>query len=153
METMVSVPASLLITLVSITNHHVENVESGLQDGTYKASDNPDLQQLKKDLERLAEQLSGKRPNTVWMTSLPVISTHHLSQETGTVTLAKGFPWLQVAEYETGFYVKVDKYEDHFHEYPEDLRQVMAWATAQKFDWIRIDAEGDDVDGLPIYDW
>lgn len=153
MSAMVSVSEDLLLTLVSIASHHVEDVESGLSDGLYKAADNSDMPQLKTDLVQLMERIAKATPAPVWMVSVPVISTHHLSQETGTVTLAKGFPWLPVAEYDTGFFVKVDKQECRFQEYPEDLRQVMRWAAALGFDWIRIDADGDDADGLPVYEW
>lgn len=36
---------------------------------------------------------------------------------------------------------------------PESLRRVVAWARREGFDWLRVDADGDQIGELMIYEW
>lgn len=43
----VSIPVSVLTALIDMASSHTEDIESGLEDGTYEAADNKDLPQKK----------------------------------------------------------------------------------------------------------
>lgn len=36
---------------------------------------------------------------------------------------------------------------------PDDLFAVMTWARKQGFEYLLLDCDGDEVEGLPIHDW
>lgn len=88
----------------------------------------------------------------MWIMKVPVISTAHLRLETFRL-LEFASDWF-TATYDEGggLFIWVDEYAD-LDEAPEDLRIVMKWAREAGFDWLRFDNCGDDVPGLPTYDW
>jgi len=93
-----------------------------------------------------------------WVMAVPVISADHISVETEQMLERVGdnHAYLHVATYEFGWFVtvpserlEVDADDD---EMPPDLLGLIDWARAQGYDWIRIDASGDTIDGLPTFE-
>lgn len=94
--------------------------------------------------------------------NVPVISTGHVSPKTRA--------WLDhiseemvldpqrlqtsllliVAPYDAGWFMR--SFEGRREMLPVDLAAVLAWAKKKGYDWIRLDADGDYVDGLNVFD-
>lgn len=93
----------------------------------------------------------------MWTTHMPVLSTGHITLETSQmlhrVHEAPGdLPGVTMcAEYVAGFFVRLDGTE-HL---PDDLSAILKWMGEQGFDdyWVRLDADGDQVEGLLVYVW
>lgn len=85
--------------------------------------------------------------------TMPVISTAHLSYATDQLllSLGDGNPWTYVAPYGEGLFVYVQSEDTEGQ--PIELTHIFAWARELSYTWVRIDADGDHVDGLPVYDW
>lgn len=97
-----------------------------------------------------------------WTMNVPVISTGHVSPKTRA--------WLDhiseemvldpqrlqtsllliVAPYDAGWFMR--SFEGRREMLPVDLAAVLAWAKKKGYDWIRLDADGDYVDGLNVFD-
>lgn len=95
------------------------------------------------------------KPENAWIMRVPVISTRHIQESTmraiteqdeNLPTVACPTPW--------GAFVGVGQTEqdDANLEYP-DLFPVFTWAERSGYEWVRFDAEGDDIDDLPVYEW
>lgn len=89
------------------------------------------------------------------------ISTSHISEDTNNILtmVAKTNDFhFTVAEYEYGYFVGVPnvdndpdfKYQD---EVPEDLRKVLDFARKNKCLIVRLDADADQCDDLPTFNW
>lgn len=87
------------------------------------------------------------------MLSMPVIATCHITAATSDLLSAQGDqnPWTIVAPYEEGFFIYVQS--EDMPDQPKEFSDIFAWARANGFEWVRLDAAGDDIDGLPQYDW
>ncbi|WP_049098125.1 hypothetical protein [Burkholderia cepacia] len=85
--------------------------------------------------------------------TIPVISTAHLTYATDQLLLNLGDanPWTAVAPYSEGLFVYVQS--EDMDGQPLELSHIFAWARKLNYQWVRIDADGDHVDGLPIYEW
>lgn len=59
MSNMIAIPAHILTALIGMANSYVEDIESGLNDGTYDAADNLDFPEKKEQVE-LAEKILAK---------------------------------------------------------------------------------------------
>nr|WP_280971428.1 hypothetical protein [Cupriavidus gilardii] len=94
---------------------------------------------------------------------MPVVSTCHITDATrklldelhGAPPDEKPFCW--VADYSEGWFVRFwdDDGPEDLHELPSDLRAIRDWllAAGHLDRWVRIDADGDCVSTLPVYDW
>ena len=85
--------------------------------------------------------------------SMPVISTCHIAAATSALLEHQGDqnPWTVVAPYEEGFFIYVQS--EDMPEQPQDISDIFAWARSNSFEWVRLDADGDEVDALPQYEW
>lgn len=88
-----------------------------------------------------------------------VVSTSHISQEDATyLEQASTWPlsvvWLN---YEYGWIIYLFKKDDYFQEVtqgaPQSIVSLMRLAIQLNCDWLRIDADGPEVPGLPTYEW
>lgn len=91
------------------------------------------------------------------------MSTSHVSA--GTMLLLEhgikpvGWPAMTIAPYEYGVFVTVpprpddDEGEEAWLDLPSDLAAVLLFARAQDAYVVRLDADGDQVDGLDVFDW
>lgn len=118
------------------------------------------------DNEALCETLSQPVQGSVqapadgdhWVMHCPVLSTAHLQQQTvwrleiikdgfnefGT----RGFNYPEGVMFRCGDDPDLDS-----KDLPEDLRTCIAWARARHYVWIRFDCDGDEIAGLPQYEW
>lgn len=99
----------------------------------------------------------------MWTINMPVVSTEHISEQTrdlltslhGNTAQQKPICW--VAKYSEGFFVRFwdDQEPETVANLPDDLRLIRSWLiSAGYLDlWVRIDADGDEVEGLNIYEW
>ena len=55
------------------------------------------------------------------------------------------------ATYAEGAWIFVP--EDDDEDEAQSLRAVFSWAREHGFEWIRLDADGYRVQGLPFYEW
>jgi hypothetical protein len=83
----------------------------------------------------------------MWEMSVPVLSTSHIQQD----TLGKLDP-SSVAHYEEGAFVNLERNKTSL---PAEWVPVRHWLSAHYAlqHWIRFDRDGDEVDGLPTYNW
>lgn len=93
----------------------------------------------------------------MWTIQVPVISSAHITQETAELlTRNPDTLPVEVAPYRYGWFVFIFIPEIDVS-LPADLAEVFGWFREQpQFEganWLRIDADGDVVDGLPTYDW
>lgn len=96
----------------------------------------------------------------MWTTTVPVISTCHITQETARLLdAAHGAPGdvpgiMICAEYGEGYFIRFDD-GSCLDEMPDDLVAIFHWLAKERFEagWVRLDADGDDLDDLPSYEW
>jgi hypothetical protein len=89
-----------------------------------------------------------------YVSRVPVLSSSHVSAETmdqmqsGPAENSFG----TVAAYPEGvfLYLQTVLIPEGL---PEDLLALCKWARKRRCNWIRLDADGDLVDGLPKFDW
>jgi hypothetical protein len=112
--------------------------------------------------QRDMQTVQTSAPPSIWLQTLPVISTAHLDQSTARLLEGIGDdnPWVNCARYEFGFFLSVptDECDEGDGEscyvgMPSDLESVLKWARKKGYDWIRLDACGDVVEELHIFDW
>ena len=89
-----------------------------------------------------------------WVSRVPVLSTAHLTFETMD-RLQSGpceNPFGTVAAYPEGVfvYLRTSVIPDGL---PPDLLALCHWVRKRRYGWIRLDADGDQVAGLPVYSW
>lgn len=102
--------------------------------------------------------MSGPVPSKIeWVMEVAVISTCHLTEQTGCAEIQpdfSGLGGLLAVPMPDGFLVynsDPDVLEDE--EVPQDLRVCLRWANKLGFEWVRFDSAGSQVEGLPVYDW
>ena len=86
--------------------------------------------------------------------TIPVISTCHLHEETNAWFTRTPPP--DVAAYKFGFFVYVGEAHSPLPPYNRaDLKALFDWmhTTHPDLAWVRLDADGEVIDGLPTYDW
>ncbi|MEY2152313.1 hypothetical protein AB7849_15515 [Rhodanobacter sp. 115] len=92
-----------------------------------------------------------------WIMTAPVVSTSHLDAETGAdlagQTLAgNGNRWgLCVVPMPTGSLVFVG--DDPMDDLPQCFQDVFAKVKEWEHEWVRLDSDGDIIEGLPTFDW
>jgi hypothetical protein len=93
-----------------------------------------------------------KAMKKLFTVTIPVIATNHITESTAKDLEKQGDanPWTMCAPYEYGFFYAQDQPVEGT---PQDLAAVMSWARTQGYQWVRLDADGDAVDGLPSYVW
>lgn len=87
---------------------------------------------------------------------IPVVSAGHLSKHSRALLQSGQAPWLShLAPYTFGWFVAVPDSAAAAAPtelpIPGDLQALFAWATSHGFGWIRLDADGDLVAGLPVF--
>lgn len=92
----------------------------------------------------------------MWTMQVPVISTSHISKSTAHLLQQPGILQVPVAPYEHGWFLYAPSSPEDV-DFPEDLQDVVGWFREQpqfgdQF-WVRLDADGTVIDGLPTYDW
>ena len=141
---------------VAMASSHVEDIESGLADGTYNPADNTDLPE-KQQAVQVAEKALQKG-NSPWFEIIPVISTDHISEESDfrLRQLAVEYsPFIFpedfcVAEYYDGYFVQAYKIPETGE--VDDLIALGKWTRAHGYRWLRLDRDSDEVD-LLTYEW
>jgi hypothetical protein len=92
----------------------------------------------------------------MWTITLPVVTTAHISRATCVAleNRAAIAGVMESASYSHGFFVRFN-FEpiDDMAKLLPDIAALRCWALRRKHDWVRIDADGDEVDGLPKFDW
>ena len=85
------------------------------------------------------------------ITKAPCLSTAHLKPETVIHIVTLVGDNTMVAEYEYGFFIYIG--EEPVPGWPEDLEAAAKLARDHGYTWLRFDADGDDVEGLVVYEW
>ncbi|OHX14147.1 hypothetical protein BI347_11985 [Chromobacterium sphagni] len=101
------------------------------------------------------------QPNDAhWVMTLPVLSTSHIRQQTNAWLQINVGGWveLEYAEYSHGFFIALGETDsDPAEQFPDhpDLQRIASWVKANypAATWVRLDADGDEIDALPSYDW
>ncbi|MBA9859927.1 DUF5983 family protein [Ralstonia insidiosa] len=92
--------------------------------------------------------------------AVPCISTCHISAETNALLELTGDrnSWFY-GQYESGYWIRVP-HEDpttaadaFWLAAPDDIRSLWSWARERGYYWVRLDADGTQVDCLPTYNW
>lgn len=110
------------------------------------------------------EQLPGdlvlkvKKPRPLEIHSIPVISTAHITREVNDQLLADDNPWALHANLGgCGFFIFLD---DLIDPAPQCLKDLRDWLRKKEdagivdnSRWLRLDSDGQIVEGLPTYDW
>ena len=78
------------------------------------------------------------------------LSTANITGKTAAWLKEEGPSALLVAKYDTGFFVWVDPIAEDI---PVDLQYVFAFAGANGFHWVRLDAEASTINELATFDW
>lgn len=97
-----------------------------------------------------------------WVMRVPVISTAHLTENVAR-ELAETLPgedfygFYNAVTPHGGFIACGEEIDDGFNspliDTPKCLRDCLRWANREGFEWIRFDADGDQVGELTIYEW
>jgi len=82
---------------------------------------------------------------------IPVISTAHVPDSAALDRLRDDMPQVTIAGYDCGWFVRTAQIE--FKDSHAWMAPIAKWAQANVYDWIRLDADGDVVEGLEVYDW
>lgn len=96
---------------------------------------------------------------SAWVMQVPVLSTKHLTEDTcgDWLSSAMEYHYRDVLNQTDGWFLRIGPADDApewISDAPDDLRYVINWFHEQGFDgWLRIDADGSTVDGLPTYHW
>ena len=88
-----------------------------------------------------------------WMSTLPVISTAHITMEVDTQLEDREFQNLIAGSYFGGHFVCVDSATNVPDGLPQCLTDLVAWCKARNYTWVRLDRDGDAVADLPAYEW
>lgn len=85
----------------------------------------------------------------------PVLSTAHISMESNERLLSEANQVDLVIRMPYGFLIFVGDGEDGgmFDHYPQDVQDCARWCIEQGYTWLRLDSIGDEVPGLPTYEW
>lgn len=93
-----------------------------------------------------------------WIMTIPVVSTAHLDAKTGH-TLAQqtmagpGNPWelfvLPAPDGSSILFVGDDSAAD----LPKCLRDLFAKVKEWQYEWVRVDRDGDQIEGLATFEW
>lgn len=87
---------------------------------------------------------------------VPVLSTGHISVATRQRFESEGDanPWCHVAGFEYGYFISIpSEWEHAVPPVPADLQALFRWASQRGFAWVRLDSDGEVVDGLPSFSW
>lgn len=106
----------------------------------------------------------NKRAETdYWVMRVPVISTAHLTEDVArelSETLpGEDFHGLLNAVTPFGGFVACDDPDSpgdlggEIGPLPKCLRDCFRWANREGFEWVRFDADGDQIGELPVYEW
>ena len=87
-----------------------------------------------------------------------IISTAHVSQETA--KLLEGGDYKDVSELplmftwgDYGWLIWADCEPEEENGFPDDLQRCMDFSSKNGCAWLRLDCDGDQVDGLEYFDW
>lgn len=99
----------------------------------------------------------GKRDERgYWVMKCPVLTTGHLTGDVAAglteVLPGEDFHGLDVMIGAFGAMVRCVDEEEVLKSVPACLRTALAWAIAEGFDWVRFDAEGDQIGDLTVYE-
>lgn len=92
--------------------------------------------------------------STYYLSRVPVLSCAHLRLETlwRLTDGAPETPVAVVARYREGCFLQL-KPAAGAPDQSSDLRALYRWARRRHYHWIRLDADGNQVEGLPVHDW
>lgn len=148
----VLIDKAVLETIIGCADSYIEDINLGLEDGTYDASENEGIGDKEAALEAAKAVIEQS-------SVFPFLdcSTGHLTattlRELGDSSLFDG---LTVANYDYGCFLSVPPTDvdiDKVHApLQEDLRIVLKFAQAKGCHVVRFDSDGDEIEGLPTYD-
>lgn len=90
-----------------------------------------------------------------YLCPVPVLSTAHVSFETMD-QLQSGpgeNPFGVVCAYPEGVFIRFIIADTLPVDTPSDLQALHRWGQQYSYHWLRLDADGDRVEGLPVHDW
>jgi hypothetical protein len=82
---------------------------------------------------------------------IPVLSTAHMPDSAALDKLMQ-YDTEAVALYDGGGFVKLRPHAAYLDEF-KWLAPIAFWAECNVFEWVRFDADGEEVLGLEVYDW
>lgn len=104
-------------------------------------------------------------PDGVWIMRLPVISTAHVEQATMNLLSHDNDFDLKVIPYPEGAIISIPTCwtddgdpdeidpDDADNGLPTELAACLRWAGSHGFYWLRLDSDGDVIEGLRTFDW
>jgi hypothetical protein len=85
------------------------------------------------------------------------VSSIHIQPETGDWLTSNSYHEtgdpIVYAKQDYGWFVYTYLDDEVPEDLPEDLKKVLAYARRIKCVWIMLDADGDTIKYLPVYDW
>ncbi|CAB3754531.1 hypothetical protein [Paraburkholderia humisilvae] len=153
MSSLVLISRELLRSLITMSKDQVQ--------GRIGASDELDVPARNKAVAAAEILYSKSEIAFSDLNVCPRIATNHITRETLDLLEGQGDnnPWCYCGSYEFGFFLSVpsdgsvETFASQGCPVPADLQALWAWATARGFQWIQLDADGSDVEGLTAYDW
>ncbi|MDP2229238.1 MAG: hypothetical protein Q8J78_17370 [Moraxellaceae bacterium] len=93
--------------------------------------------------------------SAIYVSEVPVLSTAHVCATTMDLLLSgpTETPFGMVCTYPEGCFILFVAEDTMPTETPADLADLHRWLQKQPYHWCRLDADGDIVNGLPVYDW
>lgn len=102
--------------------------------------------------------MDKRAAHSYWVMQCPVISTGHLTADVA-ARFAEAMPGgeffygLYHAPTTHGGFVACPDETVLDDEVPRCLRDCMRWAMREGFEWLRFDADGDQIGELTVYEW
>lgn len=97
--------------------------------------------------------MSDNNKQQPWVMAIPVVSTGHIPAEVREKLDASSMPYgLYSASYPDGWFIACGENGDDDEGLPEPLAAVLQWARKAGYEWVRLDTDGDEIDGLPTYE-
>ena len=139
----------VLAMLIDMAKSHVEDIETGIADGTYDARDNPNLAN-KQSVIQVGEAAFFNAGKPIY--AVLDLGTQYITE--ATCNGFKGDGWLSDTDHGVIFYVpEEDVPGENSNAVPADLDKVFRYAREHHCYMVRFDSDGGEVQGLPTYDW
>ncbi|ENZ77703.1 MULTISPECIES: DUF5983 family protein [Ralstonia] len=158
----VLIPAHLVHALVAFAKAQGHDGNTPARDSTQPADVRPTsvLPPVGDAVREVEALLAASKGGFTDIAAVPCISTCHISVETNAMLEQTGDRTLWFyGQYESGYWIRVP-HEDpttaadpFWLAAPDDIRSLWSWARERSYFWLRLDADGTQVDGLPVYNW
>ncbi len=91
-----------------------------------------------------------------WIMCAPVISTRHITEGDGEILRDYGQDEgeaLAMLNSGSGHILRIEEDDSHYDAYSQPFCDLMKALTALGYEYVRIDGMGDEIPGLPTFEW